>query len=212
MAEAVVAADSVRIVSGSCTVFTSPEPPLDCNAHHSPGDARAFARNKQMVRLLGNVFFVKLLRPGDERSAERELRAYMSMKDIPIGPEERFLQLHGLVTDGLVTDDGGLILGLLLSYIDCEAKTLACAVRSGPSGDLRRKWGDQLSLALRLLNASYIFWGDVKPENVLIDGRDDAWIVDFGGGYTEGWVDENQAGTAAGDAQGLANLLKFIPQ
>ncbi|KAK1948708.1 hypothetical protein LY78DRAFT_39560, partial [Colletotrichum sublineola] len=55
-----------------------------------------------------------------------------------------------------------------------------------------------------------IIWGDVKAENVLIDREDNAWIIDFGGSYTPGWVDKEKAGTLAGDAQGLAKILDIL--
>jgi hypothetical protein len=50
----------------------------------------------------------------------------------------------------------------------------------------------------------------VKAANVLIDKDNNAWIIDFGGGYTEGWVDRDKAGTVEGDLQGLANIMDFI--
>jgi len=53
-------------------------------------------------------------------------------------------------------------------------------------------------------------WGDAKPENVLIDGSDDVWIIDFGGGYTQGFVEKEKAGTAEGDLQGLDNIMKYV--
>lgn len=55
-----------------------------------------------------------------------------------------------------------------------------------------------------------IVWGDVKTENVLIDRESNAWITDFGGGYTPGWVDERKAGTVEGGEEGLAKILDFI--
>ncbi len=61
-------------------------------------------------------------------------------------------------------------------------------------------------------HAAGIVWGDVKAQNVLIDGDDNAWIIDFGGGYTGGWVDKKVAGTVQGDVAGLAKLKEFIFQ
>ena len=72
------------------------------------------------------------------------------------------------------------------------------------------KWKNQICLSAGALHKADVTWGDVKAENVLIDERDDAWVVDFGGGYTEGWVEKETAGTLAGDAEGLINILEFI--
>ena len=60
------------------------------------------------------------------------------------------------------------------------------------------------------LHEANIIWGDVKTANVLIDGNNDAWVIDFGGGYTEGWVDKGLAGTVAGDLQGMAKIMSFL--
>jgi hypothetical protein len=44
----------------------------------------------------------------------------------------------------------------------------------------------------------------------LIDKNDDAWIVDFGGSYTLGWVDKEKAGTLEGDMQGLTKIMEIL--
>lgn len=43
-----------------------------------------------------------------------------------------------------------------------------------------------------------------------IDRDDNAWITNFGGGYTEGWVDEDVAGTTEGDLAGMAKIRDFM--
>lgn len=43
---------------------------------------------------------------------------------------------------------------------------------------------------VRLLHQIGVIWGDGKASNVLIHREtDDAWVIDFGGGWTEGWVE-----------------------
>jgi hypothetical protein len=44
-----------------------------------------------------------------------------------------------------------------------------------------------------------LIWEDEKPNNVLIDVHDDAYLVDSGGGYTKGWVDKELMNTQEGD-------------
>ena len=46
----------------------------------------------------------------------------------------------------------------------------------------RQEWGRQIERTVRNLHAIDAVWGDAKAQNVLIDARDDAWVVDFGGG------------------------------
>jgi serine/threonine protein kinase len=71
----------------------------------------------------------------------------------------------------------------------------------------KNKWAADIELTLKALHNQGIFWIDVKTTNVLIEETtDDAWIVDFGGGNTCGWVDADIAGTLKGDLQGLAKI------
>lgn len=55
-----------------------------------------------------------------------------------------------------------------------------------------------------------VIWGDAKPSNVVIDLSNDAWLIDFGGGWSEGWVDEKLQNTVKGDQQGVTRTLKFL--
>ncbi|KAM5342054.1 hypothetical protein ACJ41O_015085 [Fusarium nematophilum] len=83
-------------------------------------------------------------------------------------------------------------------------------MRRDPPVALRRKWKKQIRWTVELLHIAGIIWGNVKADNVLIDDRDDAWVIDFSGGYTEGWVDKEHAGTLEGDEQGLSKIIEFI--
>ena len=44
----------------------------------------------------------------------------------------------------------------------------------------------QIESAVRLLHENGFVWGDIKPENVLIDRSRHAWLIDFGGSWTDG--------------------------
>ncbi|KAI1192849.1 hypothetical protein F5X97DRAFT_316191 [Nemania serpens] len=153
-----------------------------------------------------NTFFLKLVHWGDANSTNQELSSYGKIDDAELDEELRIPRLHGLVRD-----DTGRVLGLLLTNIDCRNSTLACAASNPAVPDSqRRKWAAQVKSTVERLHAAGIIWGDVKPENVLIDVTKEAWVIDFGGGYTEGCVDKDSAGTVAGDLQGLANMMSFL--
>jgi tRNA A-37 threonylcarbamoyl transferase component Bud32 len=69
---------------------------------------------------------------------------------------------------------------------------------------------DQVTSTLTQLHKAGIIWSDAKPDNVLIDKNDDAWIIDFGGGYTRGFVEREKAGTIEGDLQGLEKTVEYV--
>ncbi|EEU37280.1 uncharacterized protein NECHADRAFT_78389 [Fusarium vanettenii 77-13-4] len=151
------------------------------------------------------VAFLKLMHRGDKQSLKTELDTYNKIDKTQLDSATRVSRLHGLVRD-----DSGAIFGLLLTYIDCKNVTLSCAVKPGLSTVLREKWAAQLRDSITQLHDAGIVWGDAKPDNVLIDSNKDAWIVDFGGGYTEGWVPKTLAGTIEGDLVALEKMIELI--
>ncbi|KAI3322948.1 hypothetical protein HD806DRAFT_499726 [Xylariaceae sp. AK1471] len=167
----------------------------------------ALSKTPQRVRPVGasDIFFLKLVRRGDGQFTKRELSNYEKIDNAGLEEELFISRLHGLVRNA-----SDLIVGFLLTDIDCKATTLACAANPDVPISLRRKWADQVKSTVERLHAVGIIWGDVKAANVLVDVNNDAWVVDFGGGYTEGWVDKELAGTVAGDLQGLTKIISFL--
>lgn len=107
----------------------------------------------------------------------------------------------------------GIILGFLREWV-ASKDSLEDLKRTGFPGlqkDTREKWRRQIKEAVDSLHKVDIVWGDAKPSNVVIDDLDnDAWLIDFGGGWTEGWVDKNLQNTKAGDQQAVERMLKFL--
>ena len=54
---------------------------------------------------------------------------------------------------------------------------------------------------LNRLHQIGVTWGDRKASYVIIDKEDNAWLIDFAGGFTEGWVDRELVNTVEGDKQ-----------
>ncbi|EXK46482.1 hypothetical protein FOXG_20417 [Fusarium oxysporum f. sp. lycopersici 4287] len=111
-------------------------------------------------------------------------------------------------------DEYDFILGILLTHIDnrgCPLSTkIALKEHHDPPPEVRQRWMDQIAAAVSGLHDTGIIWGDVKAENVLIDQDSNAWVTDFGGGYTKGWVDKEVAETMEGDRMGMAKLREFV--
>jgi Ser/Thr protein kinase RdoA (MazF antagonist) len=71
--------------------------------------------------------------------------------------------------------------------------------------------GAQIRGTVDSLHDVGVIWGDGKPDNILIhDKIDDAWVIDFGGGYTKGWVDQELLETLEGDEQVLGRIHDFL--
>ncbi|PGH35247.1 hypothetical protein GX50_01943 [[Emmonsia] crescens] len=143
---------------------------------------------------------------GDAGITMKELLAYSKIHTAKFDATVRTSRL-----DGLVEDDNGHVMGLLLSYIDCRGATLHCIDGRDPKySELRQKWGDQISHTLKCLHSRGIIWGDAKAANVLIDANGDAYSIDFGGGYTKGWVEKEMANSIDGDLQGLESIKRHL--
>lgn len=166
----------------------------------------ALSDTPQKVLTDGKLCYFKQYHAGDTQNATREISNYRRIEDASLARQARISRLHGLVYDA-GTD---IVFGLLLLYIDCSAKTLAWAAGPDTTGELRQRWAKQVMEAVKQLHNAGLVWGDVKPDNVLIDANNDAWLIDFGGGYTEGWVEKDLADTIEGDLQGLSKILEYL--
>ncbi|KAI7978253.1 hypothetical protein EIK77_001196 [Talaromyces pinophilus] len=148
--------------------------------------------------------FFKSVNTGDVNSTFRELRAYAKIKTFsqPVNT----CKLYGIVQ----IPSSGRIVGLLLSYIESDNRTLLCAGKDPRYASMRQKWTDQITRTVEELHAHGVVWGDAKPDNVLIDVQDDACLIDFGGGYTRGWVNKELANTTEGDLHGLRRISEWL--
>ncbi|KAI1009115.1 hypothetical protein LB504_003074 [Fusarium proliferatum] len=153
----------------------------------------------------GTIAFLKLVRRRDKQSLKNELDTYGKIDRAELDNKMRISRLHGLVRN-----NDGVTFGLLLTYIDCGRVTLSCALKPETEVSLKAKWAAQIQEAIGQLHDAGIVWGDAKPDNILIDINEDAWLIDFGGGYTEGWVPKILVGTVEGDRFALEKILEYI--
>lgn len=155
----------------------------------------------------GEPSFLKVVWAGDARTTNRELSKYAMIHAAGFDATVHISRLNGLVRD-----DNGCVVGLLLTYIDCgDRGPLDCIDVSNPKySGLKGKWFDQIKQTLRHLHSHGITWGDAAATNILIDIKDDAYLVDFGGGFTPGWVEQEKSNSMEGDLQGLERIRKFL--
>ena len=144
----------------------------------------------------GDVFFFKAGFKDHGHLRELELLCQINHS----GEFDAHLRTSKLL--GLVVwdDDETSLMGFLLEYIDGE--TLALRMESTDMAT-RTKWMSKIEATVRQLHRVGIVWGDVKPDNVMINADGDAVVVDFGGGYTPEYIKPELQNTAQGDLMGL---------
>lgn len=155
----------------------------------------------------GQANYLKVVWAGDVKRTTRELSKYAMIHAAAFDAT-----VHTSRLNGLLRDDNGSVVGLLLDYIDCgDRPPLDCIdVMSHPYSEVKGKWFDQIKQTMHRLHSHGIIWGDAAATNILIDTKDEAYLIDFGGGHTPGWVDEENANSMKGDLQGLESIRSFL--
>jgi len=108
---------------------------------------------------------------------------------------------------------GDGIVGMLIEKIPARFPGLGHVVKAKVDAPLalRKRWVAQIGNTVSELHGHGIIWEDAKPANVIIDEHDDAWLIDFGGGFTPRWVDELVAESVEGDMQAVGRM-KLSPE
>ncbi|KAI9926512.1 hypothetical protein MW887_004280 [Aspergillus wentii] len=138
-------------------------------------------------------------------SAIREISTLLRLQGLGLSENVRAPRLYGLVQ----YQDSSKITGMLLEYIEHEDDLGHIDVQATALA-VREKWIDQIKYIIKSLHPAGIVRGDAKPENLLVDTDENLWIIDFGGGYTQDWVDEGNEGTIEGDNQALSRIVDFL--
>lgn len=116
------------------------------------------------------------------------LREYECLQKIAVSKHASSIRAPKLI--GLICEDDGVITGILEEFFP-HASTLGRmegihAISCGR----RKKWAEQITQSIVLLHEIGVVWGDGKPGNILINSEtDDCCLIDFGGSFTEGWLD-----------------------
>ncbi|KAK4162979.1 hypothetical protein QBC43DRAFT_264850 [Cladorrhinum sp. PSN259] len=113
-------------------------------------------------------------------------------------------QLLGYVTHA----ETGHIIGLLRDWV--SGRSLSKIATDETPARTRQKWALQIRQTVKQLHDIGVVWGDGKASNIVVDNEDEIWLIDFGGGWTDGWVDEALAGTVDGDEQAVEKITEFL--
>ncbi|KAL6362439.1 hypothetical protein LRP88_03721 [Fusarium phalaenopsidis] len=143
-------------------------------------------------------------------SLERELVAMQKIWNACSGPAVniRVPHLQGYLTFA----DSRDIIGLLRDWVQPSSygSTLRDMDISAVPKELKKKWSDQIRETVDRLHELGVVWGDGKASNVVVDQENDIWLIDFAGGWTEGWVDKELSDSVDGDTQAVRNITKFL--
>ncbi|KAH8779923.1 hypothetical protein F5883DRAFT_638483 [Diaporthe sp. PMI_573] len=100
-------------------------------------------------------------------------------------------------------------MGFLQTVID-QPMPLTTKLDSAVPQDKRDTWARKADQAKKIWHENGIIWGDAKADNIIVDAEDNLWIIDFGGSYTEGWVDPEIAETKKGDNMGVDKIVNAL--
>lgn len=104
--------------------------------------------------------------------------------------------------------ESGCVIGFLREWVP-GFRLRNISITSTPE-NRRQMWARQIAETVHHLHNIGVIWGDGKASNVIIDDEDIAWLIDFGGGFTEGWVPEELAGTVEGDEEAVKKIADFL--
>jgi hypothetical protein len=148
----------------------------------------------------GEVYFFKPVVPTQPDCVKREIQILRKLQKLDL--DIKAPHLLGFVSGGNSKTEA---MGFLLSNIDAPTP-LTQLLRSSIPESKRLAWSKKSEEYITLLHENNIIWGDAKADNFIVDAEDNLWIIDFGGSYTEGWIDPELSETLEGDEMGLGKV------
>lgn len=132
---------------------------------------------------------------------QRELDCLSKVSPTSHGSFIRVSKLAGLVD----TTRNGLVIGILEEYIyptfNTGHRTLQGINMHNVVHARKNRWAGQIQKSVQSLHQFGVIW---------VDANDSAWLIDFVGGWTDGWIDEHLAGTIGGGTQPVENIETLL--
>lgn len=151
------------------------------------------------IKLQNSTYCLKSVhRGGGERGLKRELSI------LPYCSHPNIIRFIGVVEPAVQKQK---VDGMIIEYIR-NAKSLRDA--DFITSVQCEEWTTQIRSAIEYLHREGFVWGDAKADNVLIREDGDVVLVDFGGGFTSGWVEQQNSDTSQGDWQGFERIVQFM--
>lgn len=164
-------------------------------------------------RQRGDQMFFKTVDNNNTQPIKREIDILDKIEKKGLGQKFNCPKLLGIVTcatsDKAEQNSRSSIMGFLQTAID-QPTPLTTKLDSTVPQAKRDAWAQKADEAKKILHENGIIWGDAKADNFMVDAEDKLWIIDFGGSYTEGWVDPEIAETKNGDNMGVEKIVNAL--
>jgi tRNA A-37 threonylcarbamoyl transferase component Bud32 len=151
-------------------------------------------------------YFFKQVDTTQPQPTKREIDLLHKIHSKGLSSQFNVPQIHALVSHG---NSHVETMGFLLTAID-DPIPLTKLLDSEVDESKRKKWAKESQRIVDLLHENGIVWGDAKADNFLVDKQNELWVIDFGGSYTEGWVDPELNETVEGDNMGVERIVNGL--
>ncbi|KAL1303423.1 hypothetical protein AAFC00_006813 [Neodothiora populina] len=158
------------------------------------------------VRVGDKEHFLKVIDDTQPDATKREIKLMKQIERLGLHMQFHVPQVVGLVRhDGSNTD----IMGFMMTDISSPTPLTHMLDEDVPQRK-RDRWATESKRIVDLLHEHDLIFGDCKADNFLVDSNDDLWIIDFGGSYTDGWIDPKLAETEEGDDMAVEKIVNAL--
>lgn len=158
------------------------------------------------VRIGQDTFFLKMCDPTQPQPTKRELRLMKQIENLGLHHQFNVPLVKALIGHENSRTD---IVGFAMTEIESPTP-LTHLLDEDIAQSQREKWAREADRIKTILHDHKIIWGDAKADNFMVDAHNELWIIDFGGSYTEGWIDPELAETEQGDIMGVEKIVNAL--
>ncbi|KAF2032080.1 hypothetical protein EK21DRAFT_61684 [Setomelanomma holmii] len=155
----------------------------------------------------GEKYFFKPVVPSQPGLVKREISILQKLGRLDL--DIKVPRLLGFVSASESKASKTEATGMLLTPID-SPRPLTTLLSTSVPEQQRKEWASKCETYVKALHSHAIIWGDAKADNFMVDADNELWIIDFGGSYTEGWVDPELSETKEGDRMGLKKVVQAL--
>ena len=155
----------------------------------------------------GQTLFFKAVDSLAPQTTKRELWHLNRIAQPDIVDKIRAPRLVGFVADSTSKTRA---IGFLQQDIQPGPTPLTGKLRAAVPHIKREALASQANEMVKVLHEHNIIWGDAKADNFLVDKHDKLWIIDFGGSWTEGWIDPEIKETVQGDNMAMEKITNAL--